>query len=107
VLLERGLNVEANIAGGRCPLLVAGANSAKHSAGRASDVAHGRVVLHEILGEFDAVIYQVTVATNAQFNVAIELFRIVGEREGKLGGLVRQRRSSRVFAELSIMPLQE
>ena len=33
---------------------------------------------------------QVAVATDAQFNVAIELIRIIGEREGKLGGLIGQ-----------------
>ena len=95
VPLERGLNVEADIAGGRGALAVAGANGAKHSAGGASDVAHGGAVLDEILRELDAVVDQVAVATDAQFNVAIEFIRIIGEREGKFSGLIGQRQSSR------------
>ena len=95
VLLEAGLNVEADIAGDWCALAVAGANGAKHPAGGASNVADGGAVLDEILRELDAVVDQVTVATNTQFNVAIELLRIIGEREGKLGGLIDHRRSFR------------
>src|SRR5271169_4446013 len=95
VPLEAGLNVEADITGGRCTLVIAVAYGAKHPAGGASDVAHGGAVLDEILRELDAVVDQVAVATDAQFNVAIELVRIIGEREGKLGGLIGQGRSFR------------
>src|SRR4029078_8780847 len=95
VLLEGGFNVEADIPGGRSAFSGAVANGAKHAAGRASDVAHGCVVLYAILGELDAVIDQFAVATYTQFNVTIKFIRIVCEREWKLGGLIDQRWSSR------------
>ena len=86
VLLEAGLNVEADITGSRCALMIAVANGAKHPAGGASDVAHGSAVLDEILGELDAVVDQVTVAADAQFNVAIELIGVIREEKGSLVG---------------------
>ena len=54
-------------------------------------MSHTVVPFDEILGELDAVVDQLTVAADAQFNVAIELIRIIGERERKLGGLIGQR----------------